>query len=102
MCVCVWVSTICWTIWKAQNKASFDGKKLKNPIEIMCHACALMRFLIGLYAELDREMLINGVNTMLKAVAEILIPNGSDEDMQKQLKHGGQHDDEDHIRICKR
>jgi hypothetical protein len=61
-----------------------------------------MRFWIGLYAELDREMLINGVNTMLKVAAEILIPNGSDEDMQKQLKHGGQHGDEDHIRICKR
>jgi hypothetical protein len=37
----VWgVSAVCWAIWKARNRACFDG----NPIEIICHAAALMRF----------------------------------------------------------
>jgi hypothetical protein len=48
-----------------RNKVCFDGKK-NNPIEIIGHACAFMRYWTGLYAEVDREMLINGVNTMLR------------------------------------
>ena len=56
--ICGEVSAICWAIWKARNKACFNVKKLKNPIEIMCHACALMRFWIGLYAEVDMKTLI--------------------------------------------
>jgi len=31
-----------------------------------------MRYWTGLYAEVDREMLINGVNTMLRVATEIL------------------------------
>jgi hypothetical protein len=54
------VSAICWAIWKGRNKACFDGIIIKNPTEILWHAGALMRFWTGLYAEVEREMLING------------------------------------------
>jgi hypothetical protein len=54
-----------------------------------------MHFWIGLYAEVDMEMLINGVNAILRVVAEILIPKGSVEDRKKWLKHRDGHDDED-------
>ena len=59
------ISAICWAIWKAHNKACFDGKIINKPIEIICHAGALMHFWTGLYAKVDRLMLISGVNTML-------------------------------------
>jgi len=89
------VSAICWAIWKAINKICFDGKKFNNPIEIICHACALMRFWTGLYAEVEREMLINGVNTMLKVAAKILAPKSKVEDRQGRLQQGDPQADDD-------
>ena len=45
-----------------------------------------MRFWTGLYAEVDRRMLINGVNAMLKVASNILLPQNTDEDQYKCLK----------------
>jgi hypothetical protein len=44
---------------------------------------------------MESTMLINGVNAILRVVAEILIPKGSVEDRKKWLKHRDGHDDED-------
>jgi hypothetical protein len=41
------IVAFCWAIWKSRNKACFEGKKIKSPIEIFCHACALMNFWTG-------------------------------------------------------
>ena len=87
------VSAICWAIWKGRNKACFDGVVIKNPIEILCHAGALMRFWTGLYAEVDKEMLINGVNTMLREATRLLLPKSTAEDRMKRLKSGDDDDD---------
>ena len=35
------IAAICWAIWKARDKTCFGGKLLKNPIEILCHPCAI-------------------------------------------------------------
>jgi len=75
------VSALCSAIWKAQNKACFQGKVIKNPIEIICHAGALMQYWTVLYAEV-----VNGVNTMLKVAAELLLPQGSADDKHKRLR----------------
>jgi hypothetical protein len=40
----VGIATICWAIWKMRNKVCFDGKKIKNPIKIICYACACIKF----------------------------------------------------------
>jgi hypothetical protein len=45
---------------------------LKNPLEILCHANALMVFWAGLYKEMDQEKLIEGANLMLKVAKEVL------------------------------
>jgi len=90
----VWgVATICWAIWKGRNKACFNEVVIKNPIEILCHAGALMRFWTGLYAEVDKEMLINGVNTMLREATRLLLPKSRVEDRMKRLKSGDDDDD---------
>jgi hypothetical protein len=34
------------------------GKKLNNPLEIVSHTCALMKFWAGLQKEVDKEALI--------------------------------------------
>ena len=46
-----------------------------------------MQYWIGLYPEIDRVMLINGVNTMLKVAKELLLSQESPEDKCKRLKH---------------
>jgi hypothetical protein len=88
-------TAICWAIWKARNKACFDKKIIKNPMEIICHARALMKFLARLYPELDREALEEGVNVMLKVSLDILATkkikkSGTDEDPQDN-HNDGQH-----------
>lgn len=80
------VSAICWAIWKARNRACFDGKIIRNPIEIICHAGALMRFWTGLFLEMDRAMLIDGANTMLKVATEIFISQSTTGGRMKRLK----------------
>jgi hypothetical protein len=50
----------------------FEKKVVKNPLEIICHACALMVYWSGLFAELDRDQLIKGANTMLRVAEEVL------------------------------
>jgi hypothetical protein len=73
-------------IWKARNKACFEGKNIKNPIEIICHAGALMKFWAGIYEEVERKMMVNGVNTMLKVAADLLLPRHQPDDQPKRLK----------------
>lgn len=50
----VGIAAIYWAIWKSRNKACFNGKLLKNPSEIICHASALMRFWAGLQRDEDK------------------------------------------------
>ena len=86
----VGVAALCWAIWKTRNKVCFDGKKFQNSIEIICYACTLMRYWTGLYAEVDREMLINGVNTMLRVATEILTSKRKNTGRMEQLERDHQ------------
>jgi hypothetical protein len=45
-------AAVCWAIWKAQNRACFDKKKLiKNPSEIIYSTCMFMKYWADLYAD---------------------------------------------------
>lgn len=67
------VAAICWAIWKARNKACFEKKKLiKNPLEIICHTCALLKYWARLFSEMDQEQLDEGADLMLKVAKEVL------------------------------
>lgn len=84
------VSTICWAIWKARNNACFENKFIKSPLEIICHAGALMKFWAGLYIGLDREELEAGVNSMLKPAMDMLA-NKKNKMAVKEEDHQGDH-----------
>jgi hypothetical protein len=43
-----------------------------SSIEIICLACALIRLRVGLQSDGDKEVLIKGVNTMLKIALKLL------------------------------
>ena len=68
----VGIAAICWSIWKMRNIIYFHGKKFHNPLEIVSHACALMKFWVGLQKEDDKEALIKGVETMIKIAVQLL------------------------------
>ena len=89
------VAAICWAIWKCRNKVAFEGKALKNPLEIICHACALMIYWSGLFAELDRDQLVEGANTMLRVAKEILAAQTTIQMNQLLLEDGQRSDQAD-------
>ena len=66
------IAAIYWAIWKTRNKPCFDGKLLNNAIEVICHVYTLLRFYADLQNDGDKEMLINGVNAMLKIALKLL------------------------------
>ena len=82
------VAAICWAIWKCRNKAVFEGKVIKNPLKIICHACVLMIYWTGLYAELDRDQLVESANTMLRVAKEILAAQTTRQVNQLLLEDG--------------
>ena len=43
------IAAICWATWKKRNEACFENKLLRNPIDILIYACALMSYWAGLY-----------------------------------------------------
>lgn len=67
---------ICWTIWKARNKACFDKKMIKHPAEILIHACALMNYWAGLYASHFQEIIIDGVKILISCAHRVLAQQG--------------------------
>ena len=68
----VGIAATCWSIWKMRKIICFDGKKFHNPLEIVSHACALMKFWEGLQKEVDKEALIKGMETMIKIAVQLL------------------------------
>lgn len=66
------IGAICWGIWKCRNKAVFEKKLIKSPVEIICHICSLLMYWTGLYDEHEREQMKQGVETVLNVAKEIL------------------------------
>lgn len=59
------LAAICWAVWKATNKACFEKKLLKTPIEILTHACVFMQYWAGLYGADMQGKLLDGVKVLL-------------------------------------
>lgn len=88
------IAAICWAIWKSRNKACFEGKIIKNPLEIICHACVPMNYWAGLYAEVDKEQLVDGTNLMLKLAKDLPASQHTRHGNNLQLTYGELQDSE--------
>ena len=92
---------MCWVLqlyvgpYKVRSKACFEGKLIKNPIEILCHACALMRFWADLYADGAKEALIEGVNTMLKIDVKLFTKASERKRDIRRIQEENKHDEGD-------
>lgn len=90
------IGAICWAIWKCRNRAVFDKKLIKSPLEIVCHACALMKYWVGLFADMDQDQLVEGANTMLRVAKEILATQTArqvDHLLLQDVEHADQDED---------
>lgn len=85
-------AAFCWATWKARNKACSEGKLLRNPVEIVCHACALIHFWAGLFAGEDKDVMIDGVNAMLKIAVKLLAKQSHKTGDVKRLRGSDQDD----------
>ena len=68
----------------------FEKKVAKNPLGIICHACALMINWSGLFVEFNRDQLVEGANTMLRVPKEILAAQTTRQVNQLLLEDGEQ------------
>jgi hypothetical protein len=70
------LAVICWAIWKTRNVVFFEKKISRNPLEILCSTCVFMRYWIGLYPKVTKEVINEGVDLMLESVSRPLIDFG--------------------------
>jgi hypothetical protein len=66
------LAAVCWVIWKTRNAVCFGKKIFRNPLEILCSACAYMRYWACLYPELAKEVIEEGVDVMLKTTIKLV------------------------------
>ena len=67
------LAAICWGIWKTRNRVVFEHKMIiKHSLEIICSACAIMHYLAGLYPDSMKEIIVAGVDSMMKVALKIL------------------------------
>jgi hypothetical protein len=66
------LAAICWSIWKARNKASFEKKLIKIPIEINFFVCAFMQYRGGLYSEDTQKLIQDGMDWMVRTTIKLI------------------------------
>jgi hypothetical protein len=42
-------AVVCWSIWKTRNSACIENKRINYSVEILCRACAYMKFFTCLH-----------------------------------------------------
>jgi len=62
------LAAVSWAIWKCRNKACFDSKTIKHPVEIIYHACSFMSYWAGLYPPEMQGKILEGVKALLACV----------------------------------
>ncbi|PNT75212.1 hypothetical protein BRADI_1g28723v3 [Brachypodium distachyon] len=76
----VGLAAICWAIWKLRNRACFEKKLIRSPAEIICLACAFMKYWPWLQSNGDEARLRAGAEA-LQAEALRLHPQQARMDM---------------------
>ena len=74
ICGCV---AVCWAIWKCRNKACFDKKTIKNPLEIIIHVCSFLTYWAGLYNSETQGKILEGVQALLVCASRLMTSHPS-------------------------
>jgi hypothetical protein len=65
------IAAICWAIWKMRNKACFEQKLIKSPLELICYATVFMKYWAGLNSTSDQEALRSGADAILAVAMDV-------------------------------
>ena len=65
-------AAVCWAIWKCRNRACFDMKVIKNPLEILIHVCSFLTYWTGLYNSEMQGKILEGVQTLLACAHKMM------------------------------
>lgn len=82
-------------IMENRNKACFEKHLIKDPLEIICHACALVKYWAGLFPSIDKEKLEEGAATMLRLAKELLASQRKNREEGRRLDSRDQNEDDD-------
>jgi putative methionine-R-sulfoxide reductase with GAF domain len=66
---------------------------VKNPLSIICHACALMTHWAGLYLAEDKDTLVAGANMMLQIALKLLNKKAKTEETKLLQDDDGRNDE---------
>jgi len=67
------LAAICWAIWKCRNKACFDKKPPRSPIDIIMYACSFMSFWAGLYNQEFQSKILEGFRVVMEVACSLPI-----------------------------
>jgi hypothetical protein len=59
------IASICWAIWKLRNRACFEGKLIKSPIDLICYANVFMKYWAWLNTDADQEAIRRGADALI-------------------------------------
>uniref|UniRef100_A0A8I6Y2K0 Uncharacterized protein n=1 Tax=Hordeum vulgare subsp. vulgare TaxID=112509 RepID=A0A8I6Y2K0_HORVV len=69
----VGLTAICWAIWLARNRATFEKKWINTPFEIVFTACAFLKYWAGLQKPGMIEATKKGAEMLKENESEMLL-----------------------------
>uniref|UniRef100_A0A8I7B2L2 Uncharacterized protein n=1 Tax=Hordeum vulgare subsp. vulgare TaxID=112509 RepID=A0A8I7B2L2_HORVV len=67
------LAAICWAIWLARNRATFDRKWINNSFEIVFTACAFILYWTGLQKLEMAEVMKKGAEVLKTNASQMLL-----------------------------
>jgi hypothetical protein len=89
------LAAVCWSIWKIRNKACFEKIMIKNPIDILCLACANMKYLVRLFKTEFQEQLAAGMSAILSAAYRAMAIQNKTTSITLQIEDVSRDEDEE-------
>lgn len=84
------IAAILWAIWKSINSICFENKKNISPSSIVCYACTLTGYWVGLFLETNQE----NVKAALYVILAIATKMVAQEKKRERLEIGDTPEDE--------
>uniref|UniRef100_A0A8I6Z0C5 Reverse transcriptase zinc-binding domain-containing protein n=1 Tax=Hordeum vulgare subsp. vulgare TaxID=112509 RepID=A0A8I6Z0C5_HORVV len=67
------VAAICWAIWLARNRATFEKKWINTPFEIVFTTCAFLKYWAGLQKPVMMEVVKKGADMLKENTSQLLL-----------------------------
>ncbi|KAI5014948.1 hypothetical protein ZWY2020_056338 [Hordeum vulgare] len=86
----VGLTTICWALWLARNRATFEKKWINTPFEIVFTVCAFIQYWTGLQKLEMAEVIKKGAEMLKENASQMLLLCGPP--MRESSEHADEGD----------